>query len=171
MPPKPPARRRADIEPRTYAASLPVYDIRALLRSADSCVLDSRNQQLVLPCDFAKNECSRALPAAIVAKVLGIRDSPVWRIQSKWARRPLTPSSEQDDPVVASIESGYPIGSLTSPRYVLNIVEAEFGKCVTYGWMHSVLTGNEAGVYRTIVSPQGPTQILIPEHSWINILP
>jgi hypothetical protein len=112
------------MEPCIYAASLPVYNIRALLQSAACYVLDSRNQQLVLPCDFAKNECSMALPAAIVAKVLSIRDSPVWRIQSKWARRPLTPSSEQDDPVVASIESGYPIGNFTNPRYVLNFVEA-----------------------------------------------
>jgi hypothetical protein len=100
MPPKVPAPPREEIEPRLYTASLPGQDICIVLRSANLCALDPQSEQLAFFCGFAKKECYTALPAAIVAKVLNIQDSHVWKTQSnaqkksRQAPRPPTLSPE-----------------------------------------------------------------------------
>jgi hypothetical protein len=63
-----------------------------------------------------------------------IQDSYTWKIQPnaqkkpKPAYRPPTLSSEQEDAVVALLESWYHMSNFTSQRDVLSLVESEFGK-------------------------------------------
>jgi hypothetical protein len=67
MPPKAPTLPREVIELRLYDTGLPIHDIGLMLRREEYGALDSRNQQLLLLCDFAQNECATTLSAAIVA--------------------------------------------------------------------------------------------------------
>jgi hypothetical protein len=130
MPPKVLDLPREEIESRLYAASLSDQDIRALLRNDEWGASQSRNQQLVLLADFAQIECSRRLPAAILACVFAIQDAQVWKIQSKTrksskpAHRPLALSPEQKDAVIALIETGYHNGNFTTHRDIINFVES-----------------------------------------------
>jgi hypothetical protein len=158
-----------------------------MLRSAEWCALDSRNQQLVFLCDFAQTECSTRLPAAIVAQIFEIQVGHVWKIQSKAQKnpkppyRPLALSPEQEDAVVALIESGYADGNFTSNRDVLNFVESEFGKCLTHRWLHYFLERNASRVCRSVVSPQEQTRLQVPRlfleqyikiiKEWIPLVP
>jgi hypothetical protein len=82
-------------------------------------------------CDFAQNECSTKLTAVIIARVFGIQDVHVSKIQPeaqkkpKPPRRPLTLSPEQEDARVAFIESGYENGKFTSHIDVLHFIESD----------------------------------------------
>jgi hypothetical protein len=58
---------REVIKPRFYGTGLPAQSICLMLRREEWRASGSRNQQLLLLCDFAQNECARAPPAAIVA--------------------------------------------------------------------------------------------------------
>jgi hypothetical protein len=80
MPPKVPALTQSLIEGSLYHTVLPDQDIRSLLRSVERYALDSRNQQLVFPSDFAQTECATRLPAACIAGVFEIHEDQVWKI-------------------------------------------------------------------------------------------
>jgi hypothetical protein len=159
MPPKVLALPREEIDPRLYATGLSDRDIRALLQNDEWGASQLRNQQLVFFAHFAQTECSRRLSAAILARVFGIQDAQVWKIESKArqgskpAHRLLALSPEQEDAIVALIEIGYHNGNFTTHRDILNFVESEFGKCLIYSWLHSFLTRNESRVCSTVVSP------------------
>jgi hypothetical protein len=75
MPPKVPALPRNEIEPRLSIAGFSAQDICVLLRPDEWCALESRNQQVVLLYDFARNECSMSLPAAIIGQVFEIPEA------------------------------------------------------------------------------------------------
>jgi hypothetical protein len=75
----------------------------------------------------------------------------------------LALSLEQEDAVVALIETGYLQGSFTTRRDVLNFVESEFAKCLTHSWMHSFLVRNECGLCHAIVSPREQTRLQVPQ--------
>jgi hypothetical protein len=118
--------------------------------------------------DFAQTKCATRLPGASVARVFEIHEDQVWKIQSKARKklrtldRGLALVPEQEDVVVALIETGYHQGNCTTRRDVLNFVESEFGKCLTYRWMHSFLARNEFRVCHAIVSPQEQTRCQVP---------
>jgi hypothetical protein len=71
-------------------------------------------------------------------------------------------SSEQEDAIVAFIETRYHQGNFTTRRDVLNFVESEFGKSVTYRWVHSFLVRNKSRVCHAIVSPQEQMRLQVP---------
>jgi hypothetical protein len=99
------------IEPRLYGTGLPAQNIYPMLRREEWRALDSPNQQLLLLCDFAQNECATTLSAAIVARVFENEVSQVWKIPSeahKQAKPPLRPPvfpPEQEDAIVTLIET------------------------------------------------------------------
>jgi hypothetical protein len=130
--------------------------------------LNAGNKQLVFFCDFAKNEYSPELSAAIVTRPFDIQDSHVWKMQSKAQNRskrphpPLALSAEQEDAVAVLIERGSRIDDLTSQRDVHSFVESEFGKCMTNASVHSFLARNDSCLCRTLVLPQEQTRLQVP---------
>jgi hypothetical protein len=69
---------------------------------------------------------------------------------------------DQEDAVVALIESRYHQRNFTTRRDVLNFVESEFGKCLTDSWLHSFLARNESRICHAIVLPQQETRLQVP---------
>jgi hypothetical protein len=118
------------------------------LRVDEWYALESRNQQVVFLHDFARSKCSIFLPAAIIEQVFEIHEAHIWKIRSK-AQKTARPghrlfalSSEQEDAIVVLIERGYSDGKFVIQRGLLNFTESEFGKCLTYGWVHYLLARN-----------------------------
>jgi hypothetical protein len=52
-------------------------------------------------------------------------------------------------------------------REILSLVEEHFQKTVTYGWLASLLEGQEGVVIRAIVVPQEQLRLWIP-HEYLN---
>jgi hypothetical protein len=187
MPPKAAALSREEIEPQLQYTGLSAQDIRSLLRQDEWRAIDSRNQQLLFLCDFAQEECGITLSAAIVARVFAIEASQVWKVRSKAKKqqklphRPPALLPDQEDALVALIETGYERGNFVTQRDVLNFVEDNFGKCLTYGWLRSFLSRNASRICRKTVSPQEQTRLEIPRdfldryialiREWVPLVP
>jgi hypothetical protein len=105
-------------------------------------------------------ECGASLPGAAVARIFAIEISQVPKIhfkttkQAKSQHRPMMLTPDQEDAIVDLSKGGYPNGNFVNPRDVLSFVEEHFGKCLTYGWIESVLARSAARVCHTVVSPQ-----------------
>jgi hypothetical protein len=114
--------------------------------------------------DFARSQCSISLPAAIIGQVFEIHEAHVWKIRPK-AHKTARPghrrfalSSEQEDATVALIEGRYSDGNFVRQRVPLNFAESEFGKCLTYDWVHCFPARNTSRVCQSPVSAQKQTR-------------
>jgi hypothetical protein len=93
--------------------------------------------------------------------------SQVWIICFK--TKELTKSShnppmlllEQQIVIVAFIEMRYHNGNFVSQWDILNFIEDNFGKCLTYGWFDSFLSMNAFRFCQMIISPREQTQLQI----------
>jgi hypothetical protein len=187
MPPKVLTLPRNEIEHCLSITGLSAQDIRALLRAAEWCALQSRNQRVLFLYDYARSECSTSLPAAIMGQVFEIHEAHVWKTRSKAQKtarpghRPFALSSEQEDAIVALIERGYGDGNFVTHRYLLNFAESEFGNCLTYGWVHCFLARTASRVCQSIVSLQEQTRFHVHQSSldqylalikeWMSLVP
>jgi hypothetical protein len=138
MPPKVAALPREVLEPRLYATGVCAQDIRAMLRSPEWCALQSRNQQVVFMDDFIKNECGITLTAAALGAAFMIKGSHLRKIRSKAqnkskaAHRPLALTEDDKSAVIRMIRNGHSSGNYITQRDVLNFVESQFQKGLTY---------------------------------------
>jgi hypothetical protein len=137
------------------------------------CVLNSRNEQIVFLYGFAKSKRSISLPAAIVGRVFGIHKAHVWKTRwktQKTARsgqRPFVFSSEQESMILAFIERRDRDGNIVTQRDLLNFVEFQFGKCLTYGREHCFLAWNASCTCQFTVLPQEQTLFHV-SHSFLD---
>jgi hypothetical protein len=122
--------------------------------------LQSRNQQLLFIDGFLQGECGTALAAAAIGGTCMIEGSHVRKIRSavqiepKAGHRPLALTEDEEATIVRLIGEGHGSGNYVTQRDVLNIVEVQFGKCLTYRWVHSFLHCLAGAVCQTTLAPQ-----------------
>jgi hypothetical protein len=139
MTPKVSALPREAIEDKLYQTGIMAQDIRAMLRSEAWTRLQSGNEQVVFLHNFAETECGKSLSNQVLGYVFEIQESHVRKIRSqaktkaRTPRRPLALNSEEENAVIEFIEAGHSKGGFVTQRSMLNFVEANFGKCLTYG--------------------------------------
>jgi hypothetical protein len=162
---------RSEIKPYLSITGLSAQDIRALLRADEWCALKPQNQQIVFLYDFARSECPISLPAAIVGQVFEIHEAHIWKIRSK-VQKTAQPghclfalSSEQEGAIVTLIKRGYSDENFITQRDLLNFAQSEFGKCLTYGWIHCFLVRNASCMCQSTFFPQGQTRLHVPQPS------
>jgi hypothetical protein len=120
MPPKIAALPREVLKPRLYATGVCPQDIRAMLRSRESCTLQSRGQQVVFMDDFIKNECGITLTAAALGAAFMTEGSYLRKIRSKArnrpksADRPLALTEDEESVVICLIRDEH-----SSNNYVI----------------------------------------------------
>jgi hypothetical protein len=122
--------------------------------------LDSRNTQVAFLLEFAATDCSIQLPSPTLAEAFGIRPSCVRTICTKAKRAqkspspPFTLSRHPEEAVRQMTRNGVRAGHYVAQREVLNFVETEFQKIVTYGWLDSLLSRGVDEVRRVVIAPQ-----------------
>jgi hypothetical protein len=122
--------------------------------------LDSGNQQVVFVYDFAQQECRITLSARALRSVFNGQASYVHKIHNRAKarvhplHRPTALKPDEENAVIRLIEAGHVSGNFVIQRDVLNVGESEFGKCLTYGWIHNFLVRHAQRVCRAVVSPQ-----------------
>jgi hypothetical protein len=132
MPPKVPALPREFIEPGLHTIGLSAQDIRALLRCNNWCASESRNQQVVVICDFVKRECNRKLSVDVLGHVFGMSPSHIRKIRSKAQNKPKSPyrpgalDEDQSTAVVAFIRNGSYTYSYVIQRDILSFIETNY---------------------------------------------
>jgi hypothetical protein len=138
MPPKVAALPREVLEPRLYATGVCAQDIHAMLRSPEWCALQSRNKQVVFMDDFIMNELGITLTAAALGAAFMIEGSHLRKIRSKAqnkpkaAHHPTTLTEDEESAVIRLIRDGHRFVNYVTQRDVLNFVESQFQKCLTY---------------------------------------
>jgi hypothetical protein len=65
--------------------------------------------------------------------------------------------SDDENVITFLIEVGHAGGNVVTLNEVVNFVETDFGKCLTYGWVRSFLVRSVNHVSRAVVSPQEKT--------------
>jgi hypothetical protein len=143
-------------------------DIRAMLRSEAWTGLQLQNEHVVFLHNFAETECGKSLSNQVLGYVFEIQESHVLKIRSKAKtkaralHRPLALNSEEENPVIEFIEAGHSKGDFVMQRSMLDFVEANFGKCLTYGWVTMFLVRQADRVCGAVVSPQEKPRLEIP---------
>jgi hypothetical protein len=79
------------------------------------------------------------------------------------SRRPTALEPNEEKTVIRFIEAEHANGSLITQRDMLNSVESEFGKRLTYRWMHNCLVRRADRVCRAIIPPQEKPRIEFPQ--------
>jgi hypothetical protein len=79
------------------------------------------------------------------------------------------------------IERRYSDGNFVTQRDILSFAKSEFGKCLTYGWVHCFLARNASHVCQSTVSPQERTQLHVSQSyldqylalikEWVSLVP
>jgi hypothetical protein len=106
-------------------------------------------------------------PAPTIVHVFDIEMSQVWIIYfktkelTKLSHNPLMLLLEQQIVIIAFIETRYHNGNFVSQWNILNFVEDNFGKYLTYGWFDSFLSMNASRFCQMIISPREQTQLQI----------
>jgi hypothetical protein len=160
MPPKTPAIPSDTLDERLAHTPLSGQDLRALLRSEVWNALDSRNAQLVFLDEFARVECGKPLNSGHLADVFDLTRDRVRRVLAKWkntrgaAHRPMSLTIEQEQIVCAFIRDGSDTGNYVTQRQLLNYIEENFQKTLTYGWVESFLSRHAEEVKSADVSPR-----------------
>jgi hypothetical protein len=168
MPPKVSALPREAIEDKLYQTGIMAQDVRAMLRSEAWTGLQSRNEQALFLHNFAETECGKSLSNQVLGYVFEIQESHVRKIRSKAKtkvrapHRPLALNSEEENAVIEFIEAGHSKGDFVTQRSMLNFMEANFGKCLAYGWVMTFLVRHADRVCRAMVSPQEKPRLEIP---------
>jgi hypothetical protein len=95
--------------------------------------------------------------------------------------RPCAIAEHQEDAVCEMIREGARTGNYVTQREVLNFVEREFRKTLTYGWFESFLRRRAADVRRVVVDPQELSRRQIPRafldryitliKTWVPLVP
>jgi hypothetical protein len=140
MPPKVAALPRKMLEPALTSARITAQDIRALMRSDAWRDLDSRNSQVVFLWEFSRSDGTIRFGTSDIAKIFNIQNHHVSSIRHKAylkkkpPYRPTTLDSHQEENVVHFIQDGFDSWNYVTQREVLNYVEQNFGKILTYGW-------------------------------------
>jgi hypothetical protein len=143
-------------------------DIRAMLRSEAWTGLQSRNEQVVFLHNFAETECGKSLSNQVLGYEFEIQESHLRTIRSKAKtracppHRPLALNSEEENAVIEFSEAGRSKGDFATQRNMFNFVEANFGKCLTYGWITTFLVRHADRVCRAVISPQEEPRLEIP---------
>jgi hypothetical protein len=135
-------------------------DLRAVLRSEAWTGLQSRSEQVVFRHNFSETECGKLLPNQVLGYIFEIQESHVRKIcseaktKARTPHRPLALNSEKENAAIEFIEAGHSKGNFVTQRSMLNFVEANFGKCLTYGWVATLLVRPADRICRAFVSPQ-----------------
>jgi hypothetical protein len=117
---------------------------------------------------FAETKCGKSLSNKVLGYIFEIQESNVRKIGSKAKtkarapHRPLALNSEGQNAVIEFIEAGHSKGDFVMQRIMLNFAEANFGKCLTYGWVTTFLVRHADHVCRAVVSPQEKLRLEIP---------
>jgi hypothetical protein len=88
--------------------------------------------------------------------------SPQRPSEEKLPYRPLTLDSHQEENVVHFIQDRFDSGNYVPQREVLNYVDQNFGKILTYGWSRIFLDRHRSQVTRAIVHPQEHVRLQVP---------
>jgi hypothetical protein len=143
-------------------------DIRAMLRSEARPGLQLRNEQVVFLHNFAETECGKSLSNQVLgyyskSKSRTCGKSAVRRKQKRAPRRPLALNSEEEKVVIEFIEAVHSKEDFVTQRSMSNLLEANFGKCLTHGWVATFLVRHTDRVCRAVVSPQEKPRLEIPQ--------
>jgi hypothetical protein len=168
MPPKVAALPQEVPEPALTSSGTTVQDIRALLRSDAWRNLDSRNSQVVFLWEFSQSDGTIRFGTSDIAKIFSIQRHHVSSIRHKAhlkkrpPHRPPTLDSHQEENVVHFIQDGFDSGNYVTQSEILNYVEQNFGKILTYGGLRIVLDRHRSQVTRAIVCPQEHVRLQVP---------
>jgi hypothetical protein len=81
----------------------------------------------------------------------------------KAADRPLALTEDEESAVIHLIMDGNSSGSYVTQRDVLNFVESQFQKCLTYRWVEYFLQPHADIVCKTTLVPQENPQLQVPK--------
>jgi hypothetical protein len=110
--------------------------------------------------NFIKNECRITLTAATLGAAFMIEGSHLRKIRSKTqnklkaAHPPLAFTEDEEPAVICLIRDGHSSGNYVTQRDVLNFVESQFQKCLTYRWVKYFLQRHADLVCKGILMPQ-----------------
>jgi hypothetical protein len=140
-----------------------------MLRSPEWCALQYRNQQVVFTDDFIKTECGITLTAAALGAAFIIEGSQLRQIRSKAqnkpqaAHRPLALTEDEEFAVIRLSRDGYSSGNYVPQIDVLNFVESQFQKCLTYRWVEYSLQRHADIVCKKALAPQENPRLQVPK--------
>jgi hypothetical protein len=168
MPPKVASLPREVLEPALTSAGMTAQGIRTLMRSDAWRDLDSRDSQVVFLWHFSQSDETIRFGISDIAKIFNIQYHHVSLIRrkahlkKKHSDRPLTLDSHQEENVVHFIQDSFDSGNYVTQSEVLNYMEQNFGKILTYGWLRTFLDRHRSQVTRTIVHPQEHARLQVP---------
>jgi hypothetical protein len=123
-------------------------ETRALLRSNEWRGLDSRNAQVTFLYEFCQIHGSTRFTNRDVGMIFNIREHRVRSIhykaliKKKPPYRPLALELQQEE-VVQFVRNGFAFENYVTQCEILNYVEQNFGKTLTYGWLRTFRNRHE----------------------------
>jgi hypothetical protein len=110
--------------------------------------LESRNQQVTFFRDFVKKECHQTLTSNAFGHAFGIEASHGRKIRSKADKKPKPPYwhaalDEDQTGLHTFIPSGYSAHISINQGGILGFIKVNYGQCLTYQWMASVLKSHD----------------------------
>jgi transposase len=109
--------------------------------------------------DFIKNECGITLTSTALGAVFMTEGSHLRKIRSKAqnkpqaAHRPPVLTKDEESAVIRLIRDGYNSGNYVTQRNILNFVESQFQKCLTYRWVEYFLQRHVDIVCKKTLAP------------------
>jgi hypothetical protein len=110
--------------------------------------------------DFIKHKCGIILTAAALGVAFMIEGSHLRKIRSKAqnkpkaAHRPLALTEDEESAVIRLTRDGHSPGNYVTQRDVLNFVESQFQKYLTYRWIEYFLQRHADIVCKKTLAPQ-----------------
>jgi hypothetical protein len=152
MPPKTGPIPRELLEPALYSSSMTAQDSGALLRNCEWQALTSRNSQIVFLSEFGETDTALRLTTDGIIMIFNINSDNVRqirhraRMKKKEPHRPLALDPDQEADIVRCIRERFRSQNYATQRDVLNFVEQQFNKTLTYGWMKRFLDRHKSEV-------------------------
>jgi transposase len=133
-------------------------DVRTLPRSNEWQGLESRTNQMVFLCQFAETDTRSKLTTDDIAKTFSLRADDIRQIRHRaqmkkqTQHRPMTLHLEQEAELVRFVQERFGSQNYATERHILNFVEEQLNKTLTYGWMKRFLDRPESELRQVTVT-------------------